>query len=92
MGNKRNRLTRAYLLRCWQEGRALRSDELRWRYSLEQVLPERTRQGFDDLESLVAFLRGELKDTEGCKNEMEQVLDSDRYCSMAASTRSGDEH
>jgi hypothetical protein len=62
MGGKGNRLTRAYLLRCWQEGRVLRSDEIRWRYSLERVLPERSRQGFDDLESMVAFLRGELTD------------------------------
>lgn len=59
MGDKRNRLPRAYLLRCWQEGRVLRSDDIRWRYSLEQVLPERSRRGFDDLESLAAFLQGE---------------------------------
>jgi hypothetical protein len=64
MHDKRNRPTRAYLLRCWQEGRALSSDEIHWSYSLEQVLPKRSRQGFDDLESLVAFLRGELTDSE----------------------------
>ena len=53
---------RAYLLRCWQEGRALRGDESRWRYSLEGVWPTRSHRGFDDLEALVAFLLGELID------------------------------
>ena len=62
MSSKRNRLTRAYLLRCWQEGRALHDAEIGWRYSLEGVLPKQSRQGFDDLESLVAFLQGELVD------------------------------
>jgi hypothetical protein len=62
MHSKSDHPTRAYLLRCWQEGRALRSDEIRWRYSLEGVLPRQSRQGFDDLESLVAFLQGELTD------------------------------
>ena len=63
MHRERQHPTRAYLLRCWQEGRAPSSDHIRWRYSLEGVLPKRSRQGFDDLESLVAFLQGEL--TEG---------------------------
>jgi hypothetical protein len=62
MHDTNNRPTRAYLLRCWQEGRVLRGDEVRWRYSLESVLPRGSRQGFDDLESLVAFLQGELID------------------------------
>jgi hypothetical protein len=52
--------TRAFLLRCWPEGDAAHGGETRWRYSLEGVLPKRSRQGFDDLESLVAFVRGEL--------------------------------
>jgi hypothetical protein len=60
MYDKRNCPTRAYLLRCWQEGRVLRDDEIRWRYSLEGVLPKQSRQGFEDLESLVAFLQSEL--------------------------------
>ena len=62
MYSKRERPTRAYLLRCWPDGKAPRSDQIRWRYSLEGVLPKRSRQGFDDLESLVAFLRSELTD------------------------------
>ena len=64
MQEEKNQPYRAYLLRCWQEGRALRGDEVHWRYSLEKVLPKRSRQGFDDLESLVAFLRGELAEGE----------------------------
>jgi hypothetical protein len=64
MRSKRNRPTRAFLLRCWQEGKAPHSDEIRWRYSLESILPKRSRQGFDDLTSLVAFLQGELIDDE----------------------------
>jgi hypothetical protein len=62
MRDKNNLPTHAFLLRCWPEGKAPRSDEIRWRYSLEGVLPKRSRQGFDDLESLLAFLQGELVD------------------------------
>jgi hypothetical protein len=50
----------AYLLRCWQEGKTSHGDGIRWRYSLEGVFPKRSRQGFDDLETLVAFLQSEL--------------------------------
>ena len=64
MRSKSNHPTRAFLLRCWQEGKAPSSDEIDWRYSLEGVVPKRSRQGFDDLESLVAFLQGELVDGE----------------------------
>jgi hypothetical protein len=65
MHSKSNHPTRAFLLRCWQEGKAPGSGEIDWRYSLESVVPKRSRQGFDDLESLVAFLQGELRDTDG---------------------------
>jgi hypothetical protein len=51
---------RAYLLRCWQEGEAAPGKEPHWRFSLEEVLHERRRKGFDSLEALVAFLRAEL--------------------------------
>ena len=64
MRNKNKRPTRAFLLRCWQEGRAPPDVETDWRYSLEGVLPKQSRQGFDDLESLVAFLQGELRGSE----------------------------
>jgi hypothetical protein len=62
MRSESNRPTCAFLLRCWQERKAPHDDEINWRYSLEGVLPKRARQGFDDLESLVAFLQGELAD------------------------------
>ncbi len=51
---------RAYLLRCWQEEKATPGQEPRWRFSVEEVLHERRRKGFDSLEALVAFLRAEL--------------------------------
>ncbi len=46
---------RAYLIRCWQEG-----DKPCWRFSVEEVLHERRRRGYVDLETLIAFLRAEL--------------------------------
>jgi len=51
---------RAYLLRCWQEGEATAGQEPTWRFSVEEVLRERRRQGFSSLEGLIAFLRAEL--------------------------------
>jgi hypothetical protein len=51
---------RAYLLRCWREGEALAGQEPFWRFSLEEVVPERRRKGFSSLEALLAFLRAEL--------------------------------
>jgi hypothetical protein len=62
--NRRDRPTRAYLLRSWQERPAGPSGKSRWRYSLEAIWPSRSRQGFDDLESLVAFLQGQAADDE----------------------------
>jgi hypothetical protein len=51
---------RAYLLRCWREGKATPDGKPRWRFSVEEVLHERHRRGFGSLEALVAFLRAEL--------------------------------
>ena len=51
---------RAYLVRCWQEGGAAPGTVPRWRFSAEEVLHDRRRQGFGDLEALIAFLRAEL--------------------------------
>ena len=53
-------LRRAYLVRCWQEGGPDPDGAREWRFSVEEVLHERQRRGFDDLEDLVAFLREEL--------------------------------
>lgn len=55
---------RAYLLRCWQEGEAASGKEPPWRFSVEEILPERRRKGFSSLEALVAFLRAELDSSE----------------------------
>ena len=51
---------RAYLLRCWQDGKATPDGKPRWRFSLEEVLHERYRRGFGDLESLLVFLKTKL--------------------------------
>ena len=60
MPGKRGGLHRAYLLRCWQEEEATAGEKPRWRFYIEEVLQERSRQGFDGLDALVAFLRAEL--------------------------------
>lgn len=57
---EKKRPRRAYLLRCWQEGEATPGKEPTWRFSVENVLHKRPRQGFDSLEALVAFLQAEL--------------------------------
>lgn len=58
------RLTRAYLLRCWRERRGMATWESLWRFSVEEVFGERRRRGFHSLEALVAFIRGELQEAE----------------------------
>ncbi len=50
---------RAYLIRCWQESNMV-PHAPRWRFSVEEVLHERKRWGFEDLDALLAFLRTEL--------------------------------
>jgi hypothetical protein len=65
MRSKRDHLTRAYLMRCWQEGKAAPGAKPRWRFSLEGVLQNRPRQGFDTLEELIAFVQAELDDERG---------------------------
>ncbi len=52
---------RAYILRCWRED-AAPGRRRAWRFSLEQVSPERYRQGFASLEMLVDFLKAQLGD------------------------------
>ena len=54
---------RAYLIRCWQEHNA-QPDTQRWRFSVEEVLHERKRWGFEELDALFAFLRAELEPTD----------------------------
>ena len=60
MHKEKNEPYRAYLLRCWQERDVGTNQEPLWRFSVEDVFGERRRQGFGNLEALVAFLRVEL--------------------------------
>jgi hypothetical protein len=66
MYRKESRPYRAYLLRCWQGRESSPGQEPRWRFSVEHILQQRSRQGFDSLEALVAFLQAELA---GCGDE-----------------------
>jgi hypothetical protein len=58
---RQERPPRAYLLRCWRERRAMAAGRPVWRFSVEGVFGERRRRGFRSLETLVAFIRGELQ-------------------------------
>ena len=60
MSQEKNHSRRTYLLRCWQEGETIPGQEPHWRFGLEEILQERRRQGFGNLEALFAFLRTEL--------------------------------
>jgi hypothetical protein len=53
-------LYRAYLLRCWQGGESGCDAERPWRFSVEEIWPERRKRGLGNLEALFAFLRDEL--------------------------------
>ena len=56
-----SRSDRVFLLRCWQENGDLGDNEqMRWRFLLEEVAPQRERQGFVALEDLLAFLQQEF--------------------------------
>ena len=58
-GKKKNR-HRAYLLRCWQEGRIATDEERCWRFLVEDVLGQEPQRGFAGLDGLVAFLQAEF--------------------------------
>ena len=51
---------RTYLIRCWHEFSETTLVQV-WRFSVEEVLHERSRWGFENLESLIEFLREELE-------------------------------
>jgi hypothetical protein len=60
MQEEKNPLSRAYLLRCWQEGEVKPGQTPRWRFRVEEVLPGQRQMGFGSLEALITFLRAEL--------------------------------
>lgn len=51
---------RAYLLRCWSEGRDGRGEASAWRFSVEDIGPESRRRGFGSFRALVAYLEQAL--------------------------------
>ena len=59
---------RVYLLRSWEEPRENPKLPGTWRFSLEDPHTGQ-RQGFADLETLVAFLRREIKRDESHAEE-----------------------
>ena len=61
---EKNHPYRAYLLRCWREGKAATGQESPWRFSVEEIPGERRRKGFSSLRALITFLRAELANDE----------------------------
>ncbi len=57
----------AYLLRLWEERSQHSAGSATWRFSLEDPRTEE-RRGFADIESLVAFLRGQMDDVKRERN------------------------
>ena len=64
MQTEKKRPYRAYLLRCWREEKAAPGKEPLWRFSVEEILHERRRKGFNNLGALIAFLQAELSSGE----------------------------
>ena len=64
MQEEKNPLSRAYLLRCWQEVEMIPGQTPRWRFRVEEVLSGQRRMGFGSLDALIAFLRAELVGSE----------------------------
>lgn len=62
MPGKKNQHHRAYLLRCWREGKTAAGEERPWRFLVEDVLGQRPQRGFVGLDELVTFLQAELAD------------------------------
>jgi hypothetical protein len=70
MQEKKNQPYRAYLLRCWQEGKATPSQAPPWRFYVEEILPGRhPKKGFSNLGALCAFLQAELASSEAEPSE-----------------------
>jgi hypothetical protein len=64
MQEEKNPLSRAYLLRCWQEVEMIPGQTPRWRFRVEEVLSGQRQMGFGSLDALIAFLRAELVGSE----------------------------
>ncbi len=58
---KTNHHYQAYLLRCWEEPTLASHDEgINWRFFVEEVFGQKRRQGFSDLEDVLAYLYEQL--------------------------------
>lgn len=51
---------RSFLIRCWQEEEVTPGQHPAWRFSIEGVSSSLNRQGFHDLQALLAFLYNTL--------------------------------
>ena len=74
MSEKSGSSYRTYLLRCWREGSDLPDAAPTWRFSVEEVLGERRRHGFGNLEDVAAFLQEKLLINVERKNKMCNVV------------------
>jgi len=63
-------LSRAFLLRCWQEADG--EGELSWRFSLTQIDKKREVRGYTDLEAVTAYLHQILNTGNSIHSEGEQ--------------------
>ena len=57
---KTKKVIQSYLVRCWQEKASDASGRPAWRFTLTELDAQRTRKGFDSLDQLFEYLRGEL--------------------------------
>jgi len=87
---EKNHPYRAYLLRCWRETEAAPGQELPWRFSVEEILGERRRQGFNGLRALIAFLWAELAGGEETPigDEIQQAFTSPEILEESRAVRS----
>ena len=60
MQDEKKLSSRAYLLRCWQEGEVVPGRTPRWRFRVEEVAPGQRQMGFGSVDALITFLRAEL--------------------------------
>jgi len=68
--------SRAYLPRCWREGRSAEDGEALWRFSLEEVGGARRRLGLTTLEAFLALVSA--KPSPGARTEAGGIVTPSR--------------